>query len=30
MYDLGSMLVESRSIEVSSNYRVYMGLSPLA
>jgi len=30
MYDIGCMLLESRSIEVSSDYRVYMGSSPLA
>ena len=30
MYDLGCMLVESRSFEISSDYRVYMGSSPLA
>ena len=30
MYDLGCMLVELRSSEVSSDYRVYMGSSPLA
>jgi len=30
MYGLGCMLVESRSFEVSSDYRVYMGSSPLA
>jgi len=30
MYDLGCMLVESRSFEVLSDYRVYMGSSPLA
>jgi len=30
MYDLGCMLVESRSFDVSSYYRVYMGWSPLA
>jgi len=30
MYGFGCMLVESRSFEVSSDYRVYMGSSPLA
>jgi len=30
MYDLGCMLVELRSFEVSSEYRVYMGSSPFA
>jgi len=30
MYDLGCMLVKLRSFEVSSDYRVYMGSSPLA
>ena len=30
MYGLGCMLVESRSFEVSSDYQVYMGSSPLA
>ena len=30
MYDLGCMLVESKSFEISSDYRVYMGSSPLA
>jgi len=30
MYGLGCMLVELRSLEVSSDYRVYMGSSPLA
>jgi len=30
MYGLGCMLVESKSFEVSSDYRVYMGSSPLA
>jgi len=30
MYGLDCMLVESRSFEVSSDYRVYMGSSPLA
>ena len=30
MYDLGCMLVESRSFEISSDYRIYMGSSPLA
>jgi hypothetical protein len=30
MYGLGCMLVESRSLEVSSDYWVYMDSSPLA
>jgi len=30
MYYLGCMLVELRSLEISSDYRVYMGSSPLA
>jgi len=30
MYDLGCMVVESRSFEVFTEYRVYMGSSPLA
>jgi len=30
MYGLGCMLVESRSSDVSSDYWVYMGSSPLA
>jgi len=30
MYGLGCMLVESRSVDVSSYYWVYMGSSPLA
>jgi hypothetical protein len=29
MYDLGCMLVESRSFEVSSDYRVYMGFKSI-
>ena len=30
MYDFVCMLVQSKSIKVSSDYRVYMGSSPLA
>jgi hypothetical protein len=30
MYDLGCMLAESRTFELSSDYRFYMGSSPLA